>query len=350
MTRTHLFWLLQGVGWGVYFGVYYLSVRAYHPFGDIVLRQTLWSAAIGLGMSTALRAVLKRFRRQGWPAGARLLVTVGLTVLGALGWYSISMWGHDVLDPFRGTFTAALPMSVWSPLQHPAAYLAVLLAWTLAYTGIVRWEQERAQVEQVLQADAAAQRARLQMLRYQINPHFLFNVLGSVRALADEDVGRTKQVINELSGFLRYSLLDTETQTVELRQEMQAVEHYLAIEQIRFEDNLLVTTLLDPVVADRGIPAFLVLPLVENAIKHGQRTSPQPLRVRVQAILQEDALLIEVGNTGVWVPPGQNTSESGTGLANIRQRLGLIYPDAHRFTIDEQDGWVYARLALYDHP
>ncbi|MEM6645160.1 MAG: histidine kinase [Bacteroidota bacterium] len=350
MTRTHLFWLLQGAGWGLYFGVYYLSVRAYHPFGDIALHQTLFSAGVGLATSAVLRMVLRRLRQQRWPAVGMLSATVGFAVFWAMGWHGISMWGHELLDPFRGTITGALPAAVWSPLQHPAAYLAVAFAWTLAYTGIVRWERERAQNEQVLQADAAAQRARLQMLRYQINPHFLFNVLGSVRALVDEDAARTKQMINELSGFLRYSLLDIESQTVALRQEVEAVEHYLAVEQIRFEHDLVATVAMDPAATDHPIPAFLVLPLVENAIKYGQQTSPRPLQVTVRVRRSAAALHIDVSNTGTWIPRAESPALPGKGFANVRQRLALTYPDRHHFTTDTQDGWVHVRIALYDHP
>jgi LytS/YehU family sensor histidine kinase len=184
------------------------------------------------------------------------------------------------------------------------------------------------------------------MLRYQLNPHFFFNALNTIGALADESPQRVKTAVRELSGFLRYTLLDDEALNVPLRDEFEAAEHYLAVEKIRFEEDLQVNVELDPEAGRLEVPSFLVLPLVENAVKHGQRTSPRPLRVRVAAHCTDEALAVEVSNTGHWRNDGQS-SGTDTGLDNVRTRLQTQYPDRHDFRLAETNGWVHARIEIH---
>ena len=188
--------------------------------------------------------------------------------------------------------------------------------------------------------------ARLRMLRYQLNPHFFFNALNTIGALADEDPGRVKTAVRELSGFLRYTLLDEDGTEAALDDEMRAVGHYLAVEKIRFEDDLQVTVDVSPEAGRHPVPAFLVLPLVENAVKHGQRTSPSPLRIRITGRCDEDTLVLEVANTGHWREERTATPGTDTGLDNVRTRLRTRYPDRHRLTKTADDGWVRVRIEI----
>ena len=184
------------------------------------------------------------------------------------------------------------------------------------------------------------------MLRYQLNPHFFFNALNTIGALADENPQRVKTAVRELSGFLRYTLLDEEALNVPLRDEVEAAEHYLAVEKIRFEDDLHVAVDLDAEAGRWVVPSFLVLPLVENAVKHGQYTSPTPLRIRVTGTVAEAALVVEVANTGHWREEAPNGDGTGTGLDNVRRRLKAQHPDQHRLTFREDDGWVHVRIEI----
>nr|WP_272502137.1 histidine kinase [Salinibacter ruber] len=183
------------------------------------------------------------------------------------------------------------------------------------------------------------------MLRYQLNPHFFFNALNTIGALADENPQRVKTAVHELSGFLRYTLLDEEALNVPLRDEVEAAEHYLAVEKIRFEDDLRVDVSLDGAAGRQVVPSFLVLPLVENAIQHGPYTSPTPLHVRMTGTLTEDVLVVEVANTGHWRAP-PDADGTGTGLDNVRRRLATQHPDRHRLAVTEDDGWVRVRIEL----
>jgi two-component system LytT family sensor kinase len=204
----------------------------------------------------------------------------------------------------------------------------------------------------VLRATAAARDAQLQMLAYQLNPHFLFNTLNSLRALIDEDRLRAREMVTALSRFLRYAIVERPMHLSPLGEEVEALEGYLAIESIRFEDRLDVAVDVSAEAAACLVPAFLLNPLVENALKHGVPDGGTgPLRVRVAGrIAAPDRLVLTVENTGQLAPSamdgahpaGDDTASDRTqvGLRNVRARLIHLYPDAHHFTITQKGDWV----------
>ncbi len=206
-----------------------------------------------------------------------------------------------------------------------------------------------AQRETAARATALAQQAQLQMLRYQLNPHFLFNALNSIRAMILEDGSRARDMVTELAEFLRYSL-DGGEQESTIDDELQAIDNYLAIQRIRFEERLEVNMAIDAAARGATVPCFLIHPLVENAVKHGMRTSAMPLRLEIEVRRRLEAVSVRVSNTGRLADalPRTDTPRdgTGTGVKNIAQRLKLAFPGRHSFGIEERDGWVHARLRL----
>jgi two-component system LytT family sensor kinase len=219
------------------------------------------------------------------------------------------------------------------------------------YFGIEHWRQANEQKESARQATALAHQAQLQMLRYQLNPHFLFNALNSIRGMIVEDPARSREMVTELSEFLRYSL-DDKGQESAIGDEIQAIESYLVIQRIRFEEQLDATVEAEASALDVVVPCFLIHPLVENAVKYGMKTSALPLRVRVQVTRQDGEIGIRVSNTGRLVDPSAaNGSDApadgaGIGIKNITERLRLVFPSRHSFRIWEDDGWVRAEIRL----
>lgn len=339
---------LQLLGWTIYGVVYYLSLRPYQPFFDILWKQTVLATGSGLLFSTLLGGLYWTLdlRRRG-PVTQTLMILGGGIAMG-LAWYQVKAWGADWVDPFIGpvTGTASFRPGEGSILSAPAAFPVLMLGWSGVYLNIARWHEQQKQERHRLQADAEAQRAQLRMLRYQLNPHFFFNALNTIGALADENPQRVKEAVRELSGFLRYTLLADDSLDAPLRDEIRAAEHYLAVEKIRFEDDLQVEVDLAPEAGRLTVPSFLVLPLLENAIKHGQRTSPTPLRVRLTGAITDEALVVEVANTGHWRTEARETEGTDTGLDNVRARLQAQYPDRHRLALEEADGWVHARIEI----
>jgi LytS/YehU family sensor histidine kinase len=231
--------------------------------------------------------------------------------------------------------------------------LAVLGLFSLLYFTIRYRLELQEQKEKTLRATALAHQAQLQMLRYQLNPHFLFNALNSIRAMILEDAGKSRKMVTTLSEFLRYSL-DGDTKETTIGGEVAAIRNYLEIQRIRFERKLEVTTEIDPEAESAAIPCFLVHPLVENAVKHGMNTSAMPLRVKIQVSRFADQLRIRVLNTGRLAsgdsPVGDATDGTGTGLRNIAQRLELVFPGRHSFSIRESEGWVHAEIDVALEP
>ena len=247
------------------------------------------------------------------------------------------------------------------PLLDNTVYNALsLLAWSVLYFGIRYQHALQEERERSFRAEAAAHQAQLQMLAYQLNPHFLFNALNSIRAMIDEDRARARSMVTELAGFLRYALLERPLQIARLSEELEAIHGYLQIELIRFEDRLDVTVHMEPAAEQCLVPAFLLNPLVENALKHGSRASPdEPLRVRLGGSVAEDRLLITVENTGslssqpasgepsTWADSRDGRLlGAGIGLRNVQARLEQLFPNRHRMEIMERDGWVRVIVEL----
>ncbi len=165
-------------------------------------------------------------------------------------------------------------------------------------------------------------------------------------------------MVEELSDFLRSSLLCDLLTQVPLKDEIGVIRSYLRIEKVRFEDKLDVDFSIDPRTEKILVPSFIVHPLVENAVKYGMKTSAKPLRIRLAATLDQGVLRLRVSNSGTWVPrspeaetgngdDGMNEAETtGIGLPNVRQRLEVSYPGKHRFEILEDAGWVHATISI----
>ncbi len=203
-------------------------------------------------------------------------------------------------------------------------------------------------------ARLAEESARLQMLRYQLNPHFLYNALNSLYALVRSDAAGAADMIVRLSAFCRATLTRTELSAQTVGDEIELLRTYLAIEQARWQDELAVAFEIEPDVLPLPLPPFLLLPLVENAVKYGGRTSAAVLSIRIGAALPapHGPLVLTVANTGRWVPPGSASpaESTGLGLDNIRQRLTRHHPGRHTLEHEERDGWVVCTLRLENSP
>lgn len=196
-------------------------------------------------------------------------------------------------------------------------------------------------------AQLSEEKARLEVLRYQLNPHFLYNSLNSIYGLLFESARDAGEMVLRLSDFCRATLTSAPDDLPTLGAEIDALRSYLDVEKVRWGEKLQLEFAVAPAVAELRLPPFLLLPLVENAIKYGSRTSPDVLRLRIAACRAGEVLHIEIANTGRWLAPDPTRPEStGIGLENLRQRLRRYYPDAHAFTTEAADGWVTARLAI----
>lgn len=336
--RLSSFWTLQLTGWFVYWVMIYITFITVVPNRQLLhlLHVKTARTIIGLVLTCVLRLAYKPAARQQSSRLIATLVLVGSISFGCL-W---TLWEESYFWWLEGRTG---PLLSWVRFPKAALdYAMTLLAWSALYFGIKYWQAWEAERERTLQATALAHQAQLELLRYQLNPHFLFNALNSIRASIDEDKARAKQMITEFSEFLRYSLTSSDAARIPLGEELAAIRNYLAIEQIRFEDKLAVQFDIAPRAEAVRLPGFLIHPLVENAIKHGM-SGEAPLRLQIAARLQNGKLTIEVANTGHWHNHGNGT---GIGLRNVEQRLQQLFPGRSHFAIAETDGWVRVKIEI----
>lgn len=336
------FWTIQLAGWIVYFVVIYitfLSVAQPENFLNLFYLKA-FRALTGFFLTSALmRSLYRRFGSRlsiGWLV---FLVLICAAVFG-YAWTGIEFCYAYFTNPVLNldNYLARSP-------RIALDYAMTLTAWSALYLGVKNWWSWQKERENALQSSALANRAQLEMLRYQLNPHFLFNALNSIRASVDEDSTRAKRMITQLSEFLRYSLLHESAKKIPLRDELEAVRNYLAIEKIRFEDKLSVEYEIEKAAEDFKVPCFLLNPLVENAIKHGLQTSPKPLKIKISARMRANKLLLEISNTGN-LQNGSNENGNGIGLKNVRERLEKLFAENGKFELAQENGFVKARIEI----
>ncbi len=285
-----------------------------------------------LGIAASLVVVISRLRRR------RDKVEVAFLVAWALYGASIVWLGLMLLNvaPMR------MDVAAVQALMLPAVLCAFFVA--------VATRQRSAQEAELLliQAREAASQAQLEALRYQINPHFLFNTLTSVDALARTEPSKVPGLVSRLATFLRLRLHPKDTDLVRLEQELEATRAYLDIERVRFGDDLEVAIDEGAGTAEWRVPELILQPLVENAVKHGMRDGRR-MRLVIAVRAAQGRLTIEVANTGE-LPGSEAGRQGGLGLANVRQRLRLIYGDESSLTLAQQADLVVARLTLPRSP
>lgn len=206
----------------------------------------------------------------------------------------------------------------------------------------------RLELDEKIAAQLAEEKARLELLRYQLNPHFLLNAFTTLRSLIFSSPEAAGKTVERLAEFCRLALTRSDESGASVDDEVRLIESYLATEQARWRDELQAELNIDPAARPLPLPPFLLQPLVENAIKYGGRTSPGVLHVRVTIARTDDGLAIEIANTGEWVAADSphRTGSTGIGLENLHQRLRRQYREAHEFATEARDGWVFVRLHL----
>lgn len=340
--RLPSFWTIQLIGWIVYFAVIYitfLSIAAPDMFLSLFYLKGFRALAGFFLTSLLLRPIYLYFGDRVSIVRLVLLVLICSVVLGA-AWTALEAAYNTLASAGfnRNNYLARSP-------RITLDYAMTLTAWSASYLGIKNWLAWQKERENSLQANFLADKAQLDSLRYQLNPHFLFNAMNSIRASIDEDKERAKSMITQLSEFLRHSLLSAEKREITLKEELDAVQNYLAIEKIRFEEKLEIGYEIQGSANDFNVPSLLLNPLVENAIKHGMLTSPNPLKIRIRAEVDDGKLTIEVSNTGK-LEVQKNTNGTKIGLKNVRERLERLYGEQASFLLSQDEELVVARIEI----
>ncbi|HET9982938.1 MAG TPA: histidine kinase [Longimicrobiales bacterium] len=235
----------------------------------------------------------------------------------------------------------ALPRVGIHPLSRGVleSLLAALLAWGALCFGVQYRQALRAERERAARAEARAHEARLEALRYQLNPHFLLNALNAVSTLvADARNDEARRMIARLGDFLRLTLEGGATAEVPLAEELEFASRYLDIERIRFGDRLTVRIEVEPEALAVRVPALLLQPLVENAVRHGIAPQAAGGQVTIEARCLGELLYLRVSDDGPGLSEASRPAGRGVGLSNTRSRLLQLYGPAHRFELERPLG------------
>ena len=327
--KNRAFWNLQSVGWA---GAFLLrgssTIANGQPLSSLI--PVMISTVSGYSV-TLLIAVMFRFLLKQRP-----IVTWGvsiLTVVVAAGLVAfIDAWVFSTQN--RGSETAGVQLFLG------AFYLSMTLlgAWSALYYAINFYLTVEEQADQLLHLESQASSAQLAMLRYQLNPHFLFNTLNSISTLVLlKQTDRANAMLSRLSSFLRYTLINEPTAQVTIEQEVETLKLYLEIEKMRFEDRLRPVFNIDPAVAQARLPSLLLQPLVENAIKYAVTPKEEGAEISVTAQPAGENVRIIVSDTGPGLNEGLTrpttmiSEGTGVGLANIRDRLIQAFGERQSF-------------------
>jgi two-component system LytT family sensor kinase len=334
MSRSHPappvapgFWTLQMAGWLAFGIAMGLSRIARYPLGYMLATKTVLMV-LGFVLTLGLRGLYRPLLARELSLGRMILVATVVSYAAALVWTAL----YNVGDAAVYAWYFGRPLRNVSLTGGALYHAFVLVAWSVLYVGAREHMQLQAARERALRAEALASGARLQALRYQINPHFLFNTLNAVSTLVVErQTSEATRMIARLSDFLRLTLDERTSDEVPLAEELDFVQRYLDIEQVRFGERLRLEISIAPEALDAIVPVLLLQPLVENAVKHGIAAREDGGRIVVRAERRGATLRIVVADDGPG--PAASGDGRGIGLANTRERLRTLYGAAQRLEL-----------------
>lgn len=332
------YWLCQLLGW---LAVTLLNI-SFSAAGAPEVRNPLiliwiWGGLTGMVLSHGWRRYLRAHHvfvhGHSLPYG-RLLA--GVVLLGAVQvgvvFCAFLVWPHYP----RPASLAWLPGAA-------GFWIFMFACWTVFYgAAMAARHAKRAEIEK-LQLQVQVKDAELRALQSQVNPHFFFNSLNSIRALMYQDVPAAAQVVDRLAEMMRYNLQMGQVETVTLERELGAVRSYLAVEKVRFEERMSVAEQIDDALKGMAVPALAIQTLVENAVKYGVEMRAQGCQIRITAQREGDHVCIAVANEGVLQSAGSSTQ---IGLENTSKRLALLFDGKASLTVVQDQDWVVASIRL----
>lgn len=341
MNTARAYWICQLLGWGlygatlVYNGIATLPVPWERVVVDIALL-----VVVAIGFTQLLRIFLLRGRwsklsmAELLPRSLVTSVVLGLVLGAAMHFMSVqALWGLESiqdqaeLDRIPPYIVAMDPLTL-----RTLNWSMVFFIWIALYVSITSMRDRHTAELRQSELSRALQAAELRLLKSQINPHFLFNSLNSVRALIAEDPSRARDAVTQLAGLLRYTLSADHDELVTLERELKTVGDYLALESLRLGDRLRVDLDVASGAQERRVPVMLLQTVVENAIKHGIAELPGGGVLQITATLRDTALHVEVRNPRPENPAPRELQ--GTGLYNAEERLRLLFGSRATLELD----------------
>jgi two-component system, LytTR family, sensor kinase len=342
-NKQRLYWTLQIVGWLLlYGGVQIVSSILANSIGPTRIGFLLIESFLCLVVTHFFRIVLNRYKWL-YLSMPKLIpsVMLGVFVMGVVVYFlriPVTIILGRPFDP-RTAF------SIDQIVGQSFYYAIIFFLWTVFYFTYHYFER----YNKSLKYEASMIEIELNNLKSQLNPHFIFNALNSIRALVDENPSKSKQAINQLSNILRSSLASDKKGLTKFDDELKIVKDYLGLESIRFEERLKTEFDIHPQSSHFFVPPLMVQTLVENGIKHGISRLTRGGIIQVKTYVDSGKLKIHIRNSGHLLN-GAKRSKSGLGIENTIQRLKLIYGDEASFRIvNENDNFVLTEIIIPQH-
>jgi signal transduction histidine kinase len=341
-SRNLVFWSLHAGGWLAYALAYYCGYFLFYKPPAGIGPLIAIAAVAGFALSMPMRYIYRSI----WGRGERWVIPVvlGTSYLTALVLRIVINIGcRHFIDP-KHSFD-----SLFDLFEGAIISTYVLLCWSALYFGIKYYESKQQQHEAMLKAVTLAQEAQLKMLRYQLNPHFLFNTLNAISTLILDNQNRTaNRAVMRLSEFLRYTLDQDPMKRVTLRQEIEALDLYLGTERLRFGDRLRLEYAIEGPALDGLVPSLLLQPVVENALKYAVSPREQGGMVRIEGRTRGAMLEVSVIDDGPGLGDASRPAarRGGVGLSNTRERLAVLYGDNCRFAVLDSRPGLRVEMAL----
>jgi len=327
------YWPLQALGWtGFYLLILLTVVLPSHSKRELWNQTVCWTTAFGA--SFLLRPVCRSLLRIPRPWLALEFRAFWLSVLAG----ALCTFVTEAVKSREAGIDWADSLQDW--LQ----FVVILFLWCTLYFGIKQWQQSMGERERLLRAESAAREARLSALRYQLNPHFLFNSLNAASTLVLQGKATAAtRMLAQVGELLRTTLDPDAAAEIPLAQELTFVERYLAIEQTRLGDKLHITTTISPETLGAVVPSMLLQPLVENAVRHGVAPLVEGGCIAIESSSRGDQLLMTIRNSGPRTNrnSGQSDISKGIGLSNTAERLRTLYGDRQRLSLQPQEEGGY---------
>jgi sensor histidine kinase YesM len=341
LDRNIVYWICQIGGWGAYVLINSIFVSGQKDFKPIYIVSFLLVGIIGIVLSSLFREVIHKYKWNKLPI-EKLIHRV------ILANFIKGIILVLIVSAFNLTFNVGEKedYNLFNLFFFALNATILFFMWSVVYFSIHFFENYKKAEIEALVFESAAKDYELKSLKSQLNPHFVFNAMNSIRALIEENPAKAKEAITKLSNLMRYTLKIERTEKVLLSEEIETIIDYLDLEKIRFEERLDYEIKLDKNSEKIEIPPMMIQTLVENGIKHGISKITTGGKLKIKTILNNGHLNIDIFNPGK-IDEQDIVSAKGFGIKNTKQRLNLIYGDSARFSIENSpDNYVHTQLQI----
>lgn len=335
--KNQIYWYCQIFGWSFYIilNSIFFGLSSQSSFKEYLIYFLMLPT--GIAISHFYRVLVIRLNIFSFKIPTQLAWIVFSSFVKGMLFFAMIM----LLSGLFGL--SLLELNAISIIESVINFAVIFSLWNVIYFGFEYFQNYKRSEINSLRHLAASRESELKSLKAQLNPHFIFNCMNSIRALIDEDPIKAKLAVTQLSNILRNTLLMDKSKEILLTTEINLVKDYLDLEKIRYDERLKFNLLIADDTLNCLIPPFIIQSQVENAIKHGISKFPGLGYITVESFIKNEELIIQVSNTGKLI---SQTPLTGIGFKNSAQRLELLYGKEATIKIEELNGLVIIKITI----